>query len=109
MPEELFGFIAVRYLQGTFVQSSRVQLHARAAPDEARDILANHSGPMGIRKEWWALCALFISLSPALMLGEELVWALDKGYEKKRREAQSKAARSQGSFLNMLVRPGKMH
>ncbi|CAE7027265.1 calA [Symbiodinium natans] len=49
---------------------TKLRIAAEAGTLTARDILANHSGPMGIRKE--------------------LVWALDKGYEKKRREAQSK-------------------
>ncbi|CAE7906312.1 unnamed protein product [Symbiodinium necroappetens] len=50
---------------------TKLRLAAEAGTLTAREILANHSGPMGIR--------------------QELVWALDKGYEKKRREAQAKA------------------
>jgi len=49
---------------------TKLRLAAEAGTLTAREILANHSGPMGIR--------------------QELVWALDKGYEKKRREAQAK-------------------
>ncbi|CAE7494259.1 unnamed protein product [Symbiodinium sp. CCMP2592] len=46
---------------------TKLRLAAEAGTLTAREILANHSGPMGIR--------------------QELVWALDKGYEKKRQMA----------------------
>lgn len=60
---------------------TKLRQAAEAGTLTAREILARHSGPTGIR--------------------QELVWAIDKGYENKRREAAKKKAKAfaQGDAL----------
>ncbi|CAK9013451.1 unnamed protein product [Durusdinium trenchii] len=57
---------------------TKLRQAAEAGTLTAREILARHSGPTGIR--------------------QELVWAIDKGYENKRREAAKKKAMAEAEW-----------